>query len=560
MELYAVLLITIGVVAAWVLRRFGFLTLLGYILGGVFTAFLSPYMELDVFKILSYFEPLRWLGLSLFAFDVGASISFREIERSVYRVAACESILYLFTLLSLSIAIYAFSLNPIDRLLIFLVMVNSSTVAIMSARIVLPEISINAILQSSIEDVLQFSLFTLLISIGLISVGLSPLDPLKIFTWILRVAGSILIFLAVGDVLLKALSKSRFIVNGENKFFISIALALIFASTSSILGLPPLFGSFIAGALSAIYLGVDDIYEMLKGVRELGMLIYFVTIGLELGMYIMERGGLNMYLLLTGISLGVIAMAIRFIGLMFGTALSGANARESISIALILTPVSEMGIVFADVLFRSGLISGESLTIVTITTISTIAIYSFVSPRFNKVVKQIEDILPNTVIKTFNTISYLYMRRFEILISLLKPVVRFTAITLAITYINTQIREIIRYFNGASIAIISIGTASILVVLITFSYTVRDIYKVLVSSTVKKHLRIIERIGGTFDIVIGVIAIATLIHIFYETAIAVLPMSIWSVGILLMVVLISLTIVIYETVKQYRVKIKEVNQ
>jgi hypothetical protein len=85
-------------------------------------------------------------------------------------------------------------------------------------------------------------------------------------------------------------------------------------------------------------------------------------------------------------------------------------------------------------------------------------------------------------------------------------------------------------------------------------------YKVLVSSTVKKHLRIIERIGGTFDIVIGVIAIATLIHIFYETAIAVLPMSIWSVGILLMVVLISLTIVIYETVKQYRVKIKEVNQ
>jgi len=508
-----------------------------------------------VFKILSYFEPLRWLGLSLFAFDVGASISFREIERSVYRVAACESILYLFTLLSSSIAIYAFSLNPIDRLLIFLVMVNSSTVAIMSARIVLPEISINAILQSSIEDVLQFSLFTLLIS-----VGLSQLDPLKIFTWILRVAGSILIFLAVGDVLLKALSKSRFIVNGENKFFISIALALIFASTSSILGLPPLFGSFIAGALSAIYLGVDDIYEMLKGVRELGMLIYFVTIGLELGMYIMERGGLNMYLLLTGISLGVIAMAIRFIGLMFGTALSGANARESISIALILTPVSEMGIVFADVLFRSGLISGESLTIVTITTISTIAIYSFVSPRFNKVVKQIEDILPNTVIKTFNTISYLYMRRFEILISLLKPVVKFTAITLATTYINTQIREIIGYFNGASIAIISIGIASILVVLITFSYTVRDMYKVLVSSMVKKHLRIIERIGGTFDIVIGVIAIATLIHIFYETAIAVLPMSIWSVGILLMVVLISLTIVIYETVKQYRVKIKEVNQ
>jgi Kef-type K+ transport system membrane component KefB len=330
MELYMVLLITIGVAVAWVLRRLGFLTLLGYIFGGVFTALLSPYIELDVFKILSYVEPLRWLGLTLFAFDVGASISFREIEKSVHRVAACESILYLFALLSSSIFIYAFSLNPIDRLLIFLVMVNSSTVAIMAVRIISPEISINAILQSSIEDVLQFSLLTLLMSIGL-----SPLDPFKIFTWILRVAGSILIFLAVGEILLKALSKSRFIANRENKFFISIALALIFASASSILDLPPLFGSFIAGALSAIYLGVDDIYEMLKGVRELGMLIYFVTIGLELSMYIVEGDGLDMYLLLTGISLGVIAIAIRFLGLMFGTALSGSSARESISMALI---------------------------------------------------------------------------------------------------------------------------------------------------------------------------------------------------------------------------------
>jgi len=508
MELYMVLLITIGVAVAWVLRRLGFLTLLGYIFGGVFTALLSPYIELDVLEILSYVEPLRWLGLTLFAFDVGASISFREIEKSVHRVAACESILYLFALLSSSIFIYAFSLNPIDRLLIFLVMINSSTVAIMAVRIISPEISINAILQSSIEDVLQFSLLTLLMSIGL-----SPLDPFKIFTWILRVAGSILIFLAVGEILLKALSKSRFIANRENKFFISIALALIFASASSILDLPPLFGSFIAGALSAIYLGVDDIYEMLKGVRELGMLIYFVTIGLELSMYIVEGDGLDMYLLLTGISLGVIAIAIRFLGLMFGTALSGSSARESISMALILTPISEMGIVFADVLFRSGLISGKSFTIVTIATISTIAIYSFIPPRLNKMVKQIENILPNTILKTFNITSTLYIRRFEILISILKPVVKFMAITLVITYINTQIREIIKYFSGAPIVTIFIGITSILVILITFSYTVRGIYKVLTSSIAKKHSRIIERVGKTFDIVVGAIAIVTLIYI-----------------------------------------------
>ena len=119
-------------------------------------------------------------------------------------------------------------------------MVNSSTIAVISSRIILPEIYINAALQTSIEDVLQFSLFTLFISIGL-----SPLDPLKIFTWILRVAGSILIFLAVGNILLKAISKSRFFINRETKFFVSIALALIFASASSILGLSPLFGSLV---------------------------------------------------------------------------------------------------------------------------------------------------------------------------------------------------------------------------------------------------------------------------------------------------------------------------
>jgi len=552
MELYMALMIIVGVMVAWVLHRFGFLTLLGYILGGIFIAFLSPYIGLDISNTISYFEPLRWLGITLLAFDIGASISFKEIEKSVYRVIACESMLYLFALLSSSIAVYVFSLNPIDKLLIFLIMVNSSTIAVISSRIILPEVYINTALQTSIEDVLQFSLFTLFISIGL-----SPLDPFKIFTWILRVAGSILIFLAIGNILLKAIGKSRSFINRETKFFVSIALALIFASASSILGLPPLFGSFIAGALYAIYLGVDDIYEMLRGIRELGMLIYFVTIGLQLSMYMVEEGGLDVYLMFTSISLGVMIMAIRFLGLMFGLALSGASSRESISIALTLTPISEMGIVFADVLFRSGLISGKSFTIATTATIFTIAIYSFISPRFNKMVKQIEDFLPNAIIKTFNIISTLYIRRVEILISLLKPVVKFMAITLVVTYINTQIKEIIKYLNGASIAIIFIGVTSVLVILIAFSYTVRSIYKVLVVTTSKRRSRIIERVGETFDIVIGAIAIATLIYIYYETATTILPMPIWIAGTLFMAILISVIIVIYETLKRYRVKIKE---
>ncbi len=546
------LMIIVGVMVAWVLHRFGFLTLLGYILGGIFIAFLSPYIGLDISNTISYFEPLRWLGITLLAFDIGASISFKEIEKSVYRVIACESMLYLFALLSSSIAVYVFSFNPIDKLLIFLIMVNSSTIAVISSRIILPEVYINTALQTSIEDVLQFSLFTLFISIGL-----SPLDPFKIFTWILRVAGSILIFLAIGNILLKAIGKSRSFINRETKFFVSIALALIFASASSILGLPPLFGSFIAGALYAIYLGVDDIYEMLRGIRELGMLIYFVTIGLQLSMYMVEEGGLDVYLMFTSISLGVMIMAIRFLGLMFGLALSGASSRESISIALTLTPISEMGIVFADVLFRSGLISGKSFTIATTATIFTIAIYSFISPRFNKMVKQIEDFLPNAIIKTFNIISTLYIRRVEILISLLKPVVKFMAITLVVTYINTQIKEIIKYLNGASIAIIFIGVTSVLVILIAFSYTVRSIYKVLVVTTSKRRSRIIERVGETFDIVIGAIAIATLIYIYYETATTILPMPIWIAGTLFMAILISVIIVIYETLKRYRVKIKE---
>ena len=320
----------------------------------------------------------------------------------------------------------------------------------------------------------------------------------------------------------------------------------------------PLFGSFIAGALSAIYLDVDDIYEMLRGVRELGMLIYFVAIGLQLSMYMVERGGLDIYLMFTSISLGFMAMIIRFLGLMFGLALFGASSRESISIALILTPINEMGIVFADVLFRSGLISGKSFTIAAIATISTIAIYSSISPRFNKMVKQIEDFLPDAIIKTFNIISTLYIRRVEILISFLKPVVKFMAITLVVTYINTQIREIIKYLNRTPIAVIFIGVTSILVILIAFSYTVRSIYKLLVASTSKRGSRAIERVGGTFDIVIGAIAIATLIYIFYETATTILPMPIWIAGTLFIAILISVIIVIYETLKRYRVKIKEV--
>ena len=150
------LMIIVGVMVAWVLHRFGFSTLLGYIFRGIFIAFLSPYIGLDISKTISYFEPLRWLGITLLAFDIGASISFKEIEKSVYRVLACESMLYLFALLSSSIAIYVFSLNPIDKLLIFLIMVNSSTIAVISSRIIPHEIYINTDFKQALKMCYSF--------------------------------------------------------------------------------------------------------------------------------------------------------------------------------------------------------------------------------------------------------------------------------------------------------------------------------------------------------------------------------------------------------------------
>jgi len=86
MEISVILFpLVIGVFLAWIMRRFGFSETMGLVFSGFIAVFLMRFFSVDVKQSIAYSEPLRLLGLILFAFEIGASIGIRELSKAIHR-------------------------------------------------------------------------------------------------------------------------------------------------------------------------------------------------------------------------------------------------------------------------------------------------------------------------------------------------------------------------------------------------------------------------------------------------------------------------------------------
>lgn len=226
---------------------------------------------IDVVSSLSYGESLRWLGLTLFSFILGNSIGFYKIVENIRSVVASELILYAILWVFSGFLSWLLEFGYVERMVLFLLLINGSSMAVAalskSFSNVKPSLYARAVMQTSVEDLLHFTFFTLLFVVG---VSLSKI-PLEAFVQIIIVAGLIVLLLALSRFLLKFLSRTRFIADRENKFVVATGFAILFASIASAAGLPPLFGAFIAGISFSAFLKLNDIADMVNGLRSLGL-------------------------------------------------------------------------------------------------------------------------------------------------------------------------------------------------------------------------------------------------------------------------------------------------
>ncbi|MGC8674930.1 cation:proton antiporter [Fervidicoccus sp.] len=510
--LSVLILLTVSGFIASIFQRFGFGRILGYIFGGIIIAYIALHFHISV--DFSYTDALREIGLILFFFEAGSSISISGLRASFSRVVAIElvSITFIWTLSS--IVSFTLGFSQIERLFTFLLLVNCSMVTfylISSDRGRLgTKIKQIATLQFSMEDIVQFSLFSILFSFSSSNVGI-----ISGFQLFLKIAALSLIMFASAYLILRILSSSALVQEKTNKFILSLAIALGYVSISQYFGLPPLFGAFISGLAFSSTLGAGEIADMLVGMKEIGMLFYFSSLGADIGLFN------SIKVIKYGIILGMLAVPIRMIGLFTGGILGGVTPENASLISLTLFPIAESGIIFADTLASSGMLASQMVGISTIAVMSTLIVSGAISSRIDTFALKLISFIPLNTRKALDGISKLYFSSIETLVGTFAILTRFVAIVLLVSYLSDMFSLIFQHINlSFSIEIIIraiIGVLGSSLVLLAFIVTTNSMLRFI-----SKRFNMLSNsssgnIGRVFVYLFGGITLVIELQLLYES-------------------------------------------
>ncbi|MCS7111734.1 MAG: cation:proton antiporter [Ignisphaera sp.] len=517
--LSALVLFSFGIISAWTMRRVGLPDTLGYILGGFIAAPLLMFMGVDASNALAFIDPLKWLGLILFVFEVGASLGLRGLSRTINRVVAAELISYVVIWLLSGLVALSFNMDTPSRLVIFMVMVNSSTAVVASVRSrsssqgISEGVMANIVVQTNFEDLAQFILFTIFMS-----TSFALTRPTQVAWLVFSTIATAALFITTSRFVLGPIMASPLVRERDGKFLLSITVAILFGAVAKFVGLPELFGAFIGGAAFAYFHSIDDIADLLRGPRDIGLLLYFTTLGLQLYLDVAMEG-IKLSIITGGLIIGFAAIAARLLGMFIGSGLSGSGLREAIILTLSLSPLSEMGIILTDSLAMAGLVSRNLVSILSISVLTTLVFFGFTLPMGLKKLARIESIVPPKLVMLFELLSREYMRHVEITVSLLSTIVEFFIVLLAISYLNTISGDLTKIFRNPIHVSLVISVISIILILVVLISVLRRIYKTILISTPHRVQSVGEVTSRLLDVLVGGLAIAFQIYLAFESII-----------------------------------------
>jgi len=373
------IMISISGAMAMILRRVGFSTVVGYILGGILGSLIGAPVEVSPL--------IAQLGLILLGFEIGAEIGGRKALGSFRQALIIEiismSLIYILTGLVSAILRLGF----IGHILLFLIAINTSTGILY--KVIHGRVSedVRSLLLAScvIEDTVAISGLAVFIAVKDIA------NPIDLILSIGKVGFLAVMAFLIGVYAFKMLG--RRLSDLEMLPIIAISAALAYYVTFGIIGVSQLLGTFIAGFALARAVDLGRAITQLGGLRELGLLLYFSSLG---GVIPQLEGG-ELTIIPALIALVMIVVIIKFVA--FSTALwmLGLERHESIKAALYMTSISELGIIISSQAYESKLIGSSYVMLATYVVLIS-AIISSIAVKFeNKVVMGIYYLIPNKV-------------------------------------------------------------------------------------------------------------------------------------------------------------------
>jgi Kef-type K+ transport system membrane component KefB len=419
-QVFAVLFV--GSILGWFFKRFFYSSFIGYVVGGFITS--SLFMSLGSSVSQSpELEFLRSLGLIIFSFEAGLSIGIGRLLRSLNKVLVIELASYPLLWVSARVIAGVVGLGIVGEALLFLTLIDSSSTSITLAKTLQSEeLRALAIVETNFEDLAQFIAFSMIFV-----AGISRPTIESVAVSVLKVVG-LLAFLAY--TLLRVMRRLRVFVSRMDpgsKYLLFLSIALLYSVVVQGLGLPPLLGAFIAGVVLSEYAGSEEL-TIISGVRELGLLLYFSSLGTQLTL---PQYSVSTPQLLAGALIGVTCVLIRIAALSLASTMGALNPGSILPYAAALSSISETAIVFSDALISRGA-APTSFRALTVLAVATSMLVSPVVYRRSLTISEVA--LPKKVRDITSSISSLLLHSSNLIVEVGGDMVRFLATLLAVVY------------------------------------------------------------------------------------------------------------------------------
>lgn len=419
----------ISTLLGWLTKEFLYTSFIGYVAGGIVASALFTALGLGV-SDTSQLEVLKSIGLTIFSFEMGLSIGLARLLKSLDKVLVIELTAYPLLWIVTKIVGGFMGLDIVAEAALFLMLIDCSSASIQLALSLRdPELRSLAVIESNFEDLAQFILFSTLFaaqttSPTLIGVGVSVM---KIVT----------LLVVMGYALGVALRRFRGFVqrlDALSRYLLLLSIALLYSAIAQQMGLPSFLGAFVAGVVvSQFMVSSSEELSLLSGVRELGLLLYFSSLGTQLVLIFMEAGSPS--IIVEGVAVGMVAVIARFLSLLIGLVMSGANPGHIVPYATALSSVSETSIILVDALATQGGLTHIFKALVLTGVVTSITISPLLYRRSYEASLPIASILPQKAMKAISRLSNILMHTANIIIDIGRAGVRFLATLLIAAYI-----------------------------------------------------------------------------------------------------------------------------
>ncbi|MGC9148105.1 MAG: cation:proton antiporter [Sulfolobales archaeon] len=467
--------------AGILVKRLGVNSLVGFLIGGIFSQYLYTYfLGVDPRYLLRdpIVQTLAYIGLVLLGLDIGSEFSIETLRKTLSKVVILEFFSLFIIWVILRVLSEILALDPITISLLFLITINTSTGILykhLNTLINIERSEYELILAATtIEDLLAL--------LGLSALSSYLLGGYLTFNMILVGVGGLLIFLSssllIGHMIFKRIIRA---IKGDIELLglLCVALAMIYSYLSNLVGLSPFIGAFAAGVVIGSSVDPKSMKYYFTIMRELGLLFYFSSIGL----LISDLPRVSITIISLWIFIGFLVMVIKYIGFSVSSWLIGIDLRSAFRYGVYMTSISEFGLIIANELYRNNLVNESLVALASIIFIISSILSSILIRKDMWISNKIYEIVPKWI-KNIDT-QRIIMRTIEksIWLNIVEYMFAILIYISLLEYISYMINKVIPY-GEYSVLILSL-------LLIAFSLWIflivldRYIVKNVVSSLIR---------------------------------------------------------------------------